>query len=37
MTFGWAELVPRREYLLENKEALHEWIGLAWYLIKSHT
>jgi uncharacterized SAM-binding protein YcdF (DUF218 family) len=31
-----SELVPRPAYLRENRDALREWIGLAWYLTRGY-
>ncbi len=32
---GWREyLIPREQSMLTNQEALHEWLGRAWYAVK---
>ncbi len=31
--FGWSDLVPRSRGYAISDNALHSWLGIAWYLI----
>ncbi|HWR53010.1 MAG TPA: YdcF family protein, partial [Bryobacteraceae bacterium] len=30
------ELIPRQRFIRENQDAIHEWMGIAWYFIKGY-